>query len=250
MIKLNDIQVIFNQGTQLENHVLKGINLTIEKGEFVTIIGGNGAGKSTLMNILAGDLLPHQGSLFIENKDITTWPTEKRSPLVARIFQDPMLGTFSELTIEENLSLAHQRGKRRGFALSTSGALRQKFREALSVLNMNLENRLLDKVSSLSGGQRQALSLVMATLQECELLLLDEHTAALDPKIANTIMEITNNIVKARKLTTLMITHSMSQALHYGSRTIMLYHGEVVRDMTGDTRKSLSTENLLAFFEV
>lgn len=250
MIKLKDIHVIFNQGTSLENHVLKGINLHIEQGEFVTIIGGNGAGKSTLMNILAGELIPHKGSISIDDKNITYLPTEKRAPFIARIFQDPMLGTFADLTIEENLSLAYKRGQARGLSWCLNTALRNKFKDALSALNMGLENRLQDKVMSLSGGQRQALSLIMTTLQESKLLLLDEHTAALDPKMAQTIMEVTNTLVHDRRLTTLMITHSMNQAINYGSRTIMLYHGKVLRDLKGEERKLLKAEDLLAFFEV
>ncbi len=250
MIKLENIHVNFNQGTHLENHVLKGINLLIEKGQFITIIGGNGAGKSTLMNILAGDLLCSQGRLLIDDVDITKLPTEKRAKFIARIFQDPMIGTFSHLTIEENLSLAYKRGLPRGLGFCLKASLRDKFKQALSALEMNLENRLQDNVASLSGGQRQALSLIMATLQDCQLLLLDEHTAALDPKIAKTIMEVTNDIVKKHQLTTLMITHSMHQALAYGDRTLMLYHGEIVKDMRGPQRTNLSPEDLLAFFEV
>jgi putative ABC transport system ATP-binding protein len=250
MIELNDIHVFFNQGTQLENHVLKGINLNLTAGEFVTIIGGNGAGKSTLMNILSGDLLPHRGSIKIDNMDVTTWPTQKRAKLVARIFQDPMMGTLSDLTIEENLSIALKRGQQRGLKLSLKPSDKSKFQQALSEVGMGLEKRLKDKVGSLSGGQRQALSLIMSTLQSSKILLLDEHTAALDPKIANTIMEVTNKIIHHHRLTTLMITHSMSQALNYGDRTIMLYHGKIVRDMKGHERKALAPEDLAQFFDL
>lgn len=250
MITLDNIHVIFNKNTLLENPVLKGINLQIKAGEFVTIIGGNGAGKSTLMNILAGDLIPTRGSIYFNDMDITSKPTQQRAHLIGRVFQDPMLGTFAHLTIEENLSLAYKRGQKRKLALSVNAKLKDLFREALKVLSMGLENRLQDKVATLSGGQRQALSLVMTTLQSCGLLLLDEHTAALDPKMAKTIMEITQQIVSDRQLTTLMITHSMNQAITYGSRTIMLYHGQVYKDLHEDERKSLSAQDLLAFFEV
>ncbi len=250
MIELNNIHVIFNPNTLLENHVLKGINLTVQEGEFVTIIGGNGAGKSTLMNILSGDILASGGDVIIDQQKITKWPTEKRSKMVARIFQDPMIGTFSDLTIEENLSIAYKRGQKRTLRFSLSTKLIEKLKTAVAELKMGLENRLKDNVASLSGGQRQALSLIMATLQSSKILLLDEHTAALDPKIAKNIMEVTNQIIHNHQLTTLMITHSMSQALAYGTRTIMMYHGEIVRDMKGHDRKALSPDDLIKYFDL
>jgi len=250
MIKLDNIHVIFNQGTELENHVLKGINLTVEQGEFITVIGGNGAGKSTLMNILSGDILSQRGTILIDEKNVTKWATAKRSPLVARVFQDPLIGTFGDLSIEENLSLSYKRGQCRGLALGLKSRLRETFKQALSYLNMGLENRLKDKAGALSGGQRQALSLIMATMQTSQILLLDEHTAALDPKIARTIMEVTNTLIRTHQLTTLMITHSMSQALEYGSRTVMMYHGEIIRDMKGDNRKALSPDDLIKYFDL
>ena len=250
MIKLNKIDVIFNKGTRLENHVLKAIDLKIGQGEFVTIIGGNGAGKSTLMNVLSGDVIPQKGQIFIGDQNVTRMPTEKRSRMVSRVFQDPMIGTFSSLTIEENMSLAYHRGCRRGFSLSLTGRLRGRFQEVLSSLEIDLEKRMKDKVETLSGGQRQALSLVMATLQDSQILLLDEHTAALDPKIAHKIMELTHKMIRARQLTALMITHSMSQALEYGDRTIMLYHGQVVQDMQGANRTALSPQDLIKYFDL
>lgn len=250
MIKLENINVIFNKGTQLENHALKDLNLTIKEGEFVTVIGGNGAGKSTLMSVLAGDIFPNKGKVIIDSQDITSLPPHKRAYLIARIFQDPMLGTFSDLTIEENLSLACMRGSSRGFKKALSAARREKFQEALAEVGIGLERRLKDKVALLSGGQRQALSLVMATMQHSKILLLDEHTAALDPKIAKSILEITAKIVKKHNLTTLMITHSMTQALEYGDRTIMMYHGKTVKDMKSDERILLSPEGLLKLFDL
>jgi len=249
MIELNNIHVIFNQHTQLENHVLKGIDLKIAEGEFVTIIGGNGAGKSTLMNVLAGDVLPNKGKILIADHNVTKWVTERRSKWVARIFQDPSVGTFSNLSIEENLCIAHRRGKTRRFSLSFNKTLKEKFEVALSEIGLGLEHRLKDSVSTLSGGQRQALSLVMATLQGSKILLLDEHTAALDPKIAKTIMEVTHKIIHTHHLTALMITHSMTQALAYGTRTIMLYHGKVVKDIKGEERKKLSSDDLINYFD-
>jgi putative ABC transport system ATP-binding protein len=248
MIKLKDIHVIYNLGSPIENHVLKGINLSVEAGEFITIIGGNGAGKSTLMNILAGDTIASLGEVIIDDQAITKWPTQKRAKLITRIFQDPMLGTFSSLSIEENLSLAYKRGQRRGLRLSLKASISKKFKQLVSELKLGLENRMQDKVANLSGGQRQALSLVMATLRDSKILLLDEHTAALDPKTAKSIMDLSSAIIHQHGLTTLMITHSMNQALSYGTRTIMMHQGEIVRNIKGNARQSLTTEDLLEYF--
>ena len=250
MIELRGLNVVFNKGTKIENHVLKEIDLRVMDGQFVTIIGGNGAGKSTLLNILSGNVAPNSGKVFIDSLDVTKMSTENRASMVSRVFQDPMIGTFSELTIEENMSLAARRGIRRSLALSINQKLREQFKEALSDIGIGLENRLTDKVSSLSGGQRQALSLVMASLLGSKILLLDEHTAALDPKIAKKIMLLTDKIVKKHKLTALMITHSMTQALEFGDRTIMMYHGKLVRDMCGDERKKLSSADLVKYFDL
>ena len=250
MIELRGLNVVFNKGTKIENHVLKEIDLRVMDGQFVTIIGGNGAGKSTLLNILSGNVAPNSGKVFIDSLDVTKMSTENRASMVSRVFQDPMIGTFSELTIEENMSLAARRGIRRSLALSINQKLREQFKESLSDIGIGLENRLTDKVSSLSGGQRQALSLVMASLLGSKILLLDEHTAALDPKIAKKIMLLTDKIVKKHKLTALMITHSMTQALEFGDRTIMMYHGKLVRDMCGDERKKLSSADLVKYFDL
>ncbi|PCJ26301.1 MAG: ABC transporter ATP-binding protein [Rickettsiales bacterium] len=250
MIELKGIDVIFNKGTKLENHVLKSIDLKVETGEFITVIGGNGAGKSTLMNVLSGNVAPASGQIFIDNLDVTRMPTEKRSSMVSRVFQDPMIGTFSDLTIEENMSIAIKRGKCRGLAMSSNEPLREQFKAALADVGIGLEERLSDKVASLSGGQRQALSLIMATMIGSKILLLDEHTAALDPKIAKKIMQLTDKIVKRDNLTALMITHSMSQALEYGNRTIMMYHGSIARDMHGADRSELSAADLVKYFDL
>jgi len=250
MIELKGVNVVFNKGTKIENHVLKNIDFRVMDGEFVTIIGGNGAGKSTLMNVLSGNIIPCKGKVFIDSLDVTRMSVEKRAGMVSRVFQDPMIGTFADLTIEENMSLAARRGADRSLALSLSTELREQFRESLSDIGIGLEDRLTDKVSSLSGGQRQTLSLVMATLLGSKILLLDEHTAALDPKIAKKIMQLTEKIVKRYKLTALMITHSMSQALAYGDRTIMMYHGKIARDMSCTERKKLSSADLVKYFDL
>lgn len=250
MIEIKNLNVVFNKDSKIENHVLKNINLKILDGQFVTIIGGNGAGKSTLMNILSGNVKPSTGQVFIDDIDVTNMSVENRSALVSRVFQDPRIGTFADLTIEENMSIAYKRGKIRGLALSLNTSLQSRFKEALSEIEIGLENRLKDKVSSLSGGQRQALSLIMATLLGSKILLLDEHTAALDPKIAKRIMQLTAKIIKKHNLTALMITHSMTQALEYGDRTIMMYNGEIVRDMQNSQRDELSASDLVKYFDL
>ena len=250
MIELQNVDVIFNEGTEIENHVLKGINLKVCDGQFVTIIGGNGAGKSTLMNVLSGNIFPNKGKILVDGLDVTKIPVEARASMVSRVFQEPTIGTFADLTIEENMVLALKRGLNRGFLSSLNENSRDKFRSVLAAVGIGLEDRLKDKVSLLSGGQRQALSLMMATLLGSKILLLDEHTAALDPKIAKQIMKLTGEIIRQHKLTALMITHSMSQALEYGNRTIMMYHGEIVRDMEGNERKKLSTNDLIKYFDL
>ena len=250
MLELKNINVIFGKGTSLENHVLKNINLTVKKCEFVTVIGGNGAGKSTLMNLIAGDILPTTGDLWIDGMKITRKPTEERAAYISRVFQDPMIGTCADMTIEENLSLAATRGKKRGLHLSINDDLRQQFKQRLSILNIGLENRLDDKVALLSGGQRQALSLIMCSFAPSKIVLLDEHTAALDPKMAKLVIELTQKIVEQFGLTALMITQSMTQALEYGSRTIMMYHGSITRDIHGKNRALLKPEELLEFFDL
>ena len=248
MIKAENIEVVFGRGTPLQKQALNGVSLTIETGSFVTVIGSNGAGKSTLLGVLAGDVLPTAGQVTIGTTDVTRKPTANRAALVARVFQDPLAGCCGPLSIEENLALAYTRGQRRGLAPSLGGKRRDYFRERIAALNLGLENRMKDRMDLLSGGQRQAVSLVMATLSGSEVLLLDEHTAALDPGMAEFIMELTQSVVSERKLTTLMVTHSMRQALDFGTRTVMLHEGQIVLDVTGDSRHSMQVEDLIDMF--
>jgi putative ABC transport system ATP-binding protein len=248
VISVKDIRVVFGKGTPLEKKALNGVNLTIEQGSFVTVIGSNGAGKSTLLGVLAGDVLASEGKVMIGTTDVTRKQTAARAGLVARVFQDPLTGSCGSLSIEENLALAARRGERRGLVAALGPRRREHFRERISELNLGLENRMADRMDLLSGGQRQAVSLVMATLAGSEVLLLDEHTAALDPGMAEFVMGLTDKIVSERKLTTLMVTHSMRQALDYGHRTIMLHGGEIVLDVSGDSRKDLQVEDLIAMF--
>lgn len=248
MISIKDIKVVFGRGTPLQKQALNGVSLTIEQGSFVTVIGSNGAGKSTLLGVLAGDVLPTEGQVLIGTTNVTRRSTASRAGLVARVFQDPLTGSCGPLSIEENLALAARRGERRGLVSALGPKRREHFRERIADLNLGLENRMRDRMDLLSGGQRQAVSLVMATLAGSEVLLLDEHTAALDPGMAEFIMGLTQKIVSERKLTTLMVTHSMRQALDYGHRTVMLHGGEIVLDVAGDNRKTLQVEDLIAMF--
>ncbi|MBY5360517.1 ABC transporter ATP-binding protein [Rhizobium leguminosarum] len=248
MINLKNIKVVFGRGTPLQKQALSGVTLTIEEGSFVTVIGSNGAGKSTLLGVLAGDVLASEGQVLIGNSDVTRKTTAARAGLVARVFQDPLTGSCGGLSIEENLALAARRGERRGLVSALGAKRRDHFRARIAELNLGLENRMKDRMDLLSGGQRQAVSLVMATLAGSEVLLLDEHTAALDPGMAEFIMGLTQKIVSERKLTTLMVTHSMRQALDYGHRTVMLHGGEIVLDVAGDSRKTLQVEDLIAMF--
>ncbi|MBW9054248.1 ABC transporter ATP-binding protein [Rhizobium mesosinicum] len=248
MISVKDIKVVFGRGTPLQKQALNGVSLTIEQGSFVTVIGSNGAGKSTLLGVLAGDVMPSEGSVLIGKTDVTRKSTAKRAGMVARVFQDPLTGSCGALSIEENLALAARRGEKRGLGSALGGSRRDYFRERIAELNLGLENRLKDRMDLLSGGQRQAVSLVMATLAGSEVLLLDEHTAALDPGMAEFVMNLTQKIVSERKLTTMMVTHSMRQALDYGHRTVMLHGGEIVLDVAGDNRKNLQVEDLIAMF--
>jgi len=248
VISLSDIQVVFGRGTPLQKQALSKIDLTIEDGSFVTVIGSNGAGKSTLLGVLAGDVLPTAGRVMIGGADVTLKPAASRAGRVARVFQDPLAGSCGALTIEENLALAASRGERRGLLPALGRGRRDFFKERIASLNLGLENRLKDRMDLLSGGQRQAVSLVMATLSGSDVLLLDEHTAALDPGMAEFVVELTRKVVSERKLTTLMVTHSMRQALDYGTRTIMLHAGEIVLDVSGDSRKDLEVEDLIDMF--
>lgn len=249
MMKARGLTKTFNPGTPIENPALRGIDLHIPNGQFVTVIGSNGAGKSTFLNALSGDLIVDTGSIHIDGKDVTRLSAWQRAGMVARVFQDPMAGTCEGLSIEENLALAWQRGERRHLRPAVTSGLREIFREKLWILKLGLENRLTDRMGLLSGGQRQAVSLLMASLRPSRLLLLDEHTAALDPKTAAFVLELTDQIVNANGLTTLMVTHSMRQALDHGERTIMLHQGRIVLDVSGDERQRMDVPDLLAMFE-
>ena len=248
LLKIEDIHKTFEAGTVNENHVLKGLDLTVEEGDFISVIGGNGAGKSTLMNILAGGLQVDQGDILLEGKSIKQTSVRKRAKDIARVFQDPKMGTASRLTIEENMAIAKKRGAKRGLSWGVKEKDREEFKTALKELNIGLENRLKVDTQYLSGGQRQALTLVMAALVKPKLLLLDEHTAALDPKTSEMVMELTQKIVESHDLTTLMITHDMNHAIAYGNRLIMLYQGKIVIDVKGEEKKNLTVEDLMRLF--
>jgi putative ABC transport system ATP-binding protein len=248
MIRVQDLAVTFNRGTPMETRALQGIAVDIPAGQFVTVIGSNGAGKSSLLNALAGDVAAGGGRIEIDSIDVTRWPATRRAGLMARVFQDPKAGSCEDLTIEENLAIAEGRGRRRGFGLAIDRRRRGDYRARLSRLGLGLEGRLGDRMGLLSGGQRQAVSLLMATLRPMRILLLDEHTAALDPKTAEFVLDLTRSIVAEQKLTTLMVTHSMRQALDCGDRTLMLHEGRVVFDVAGEARKGLDVPDLLALF--
>ena len=249
MIEINQLCVTFNSGTPLENPVLRGIDLTIPAGQFLTVIGGNGAGKSTLLNALAGEAAISSGTVLLDQQDVTRWGVSQRAHWVARVFQDPLAGTCAELTVEENLALAAARNRSRGLRRALSQTARAEFRERLAQLGLGLEYRLEDRMNLLSGGQRQAVSLLMATLRPTKILLLDEHTAALDPKTAAFVLELTRNIVTGQHLTALMVTHGLRQALDLGERTVMLHQGRVVFDISGPERTRLDVPDLLRLFE-
>ena len=249
MLSATDLEITFNPGTPIENPVLRGLSLDIETGQFVTVIGSNGAGKSTLLNAISGDLLVDSGTISLDGQDVTQRPAWQRAGQVARVFQDPLAGTCEALTIEENMALAWTRGQSRSLRMSLNRTLREHFREKLAVLRLGLENRLSDRIGLLSGGQRQAVSLLMASLRPSRILLLDEHTAALDPKTAAFVLELTARIIDAEGLTAMMVTHSMRQALDYGQRTVMLHEGQVILDVAGDERAGLDVPDLLRMFE-
>ena len=248
MIRVEDIRVTFNAGTIMETRALQGLSAAIDAGEFVTVIGSNGAGKTTLLNCLTGEVAPSAGRIVIGDTEVTGWPAPRRAALVARVFQDPLAGTCEGLTIEENLALASARGVRRGFDRAITQQRRQEFRDKIARLGLNLENRLGDRMGLLSGGQRQAVSLVMATLRPTRILLLDEHTAALDPRMQAFVLELTRELVESERLTTLMVTHSMRQALSFGTRSLMLHEGQVVLDVKGEERSRLEVADLMALF--
>ena len=248
MLEIKDIWKIFNAGTVNEKQALRGVSLTLNDGDFCTVIGGNGAGKSTLLNLVAGVFAPDSGTISIGGRDLTHLPEHKRAQFIGRVFQDPMLGTAATMQIEENMALAMRRGQRRSLRIGITKAEREQYREVLKILDLGLEDRLTSKVGLLSGGQRQALTLLMATLRKPDLLLLDEHTAALDPKTAAKVLEATERIVQKDHLTTMMITHNMKDAIQHGSRLIMMYNGRIVIDVSGEEKKRLTVPQLLELF--
>lgn len=248
MLELRGVRKVFNPGTVNEKVALNGLDLTLMPGEFVTVIGGNGAGKSTMLNAVSGVFRIDGGSVILDGKDVTSLPEYKRAGYLGRVFQDPMMGTAADMQIEENLALAARRGKRKTLALGIRNSERSGFRVMLRELDLGLEDRMSVKVGTLSGGQRQALTLLMAAMREPKLLLLDEHTAALDPKTAAKVLEITDRIVAEHSLTTLMITHNMKDAIAHGSRLIMMHEGRVIIDVSGDEKKRLTVEDLLGMF--
>ncbi|MBO0431351.1 ATP-binding cassette domain-containing protein [Enterococcus sp. DIV0660C] len=249
VLTIKDLHHTFEKGTTNENHVLKGINLSLQPADFVTIIGGNGAGKSTLLNSIAGTFTADQGKIILREQDITKKSVVERSKNISRVFQDPKLGTAVRLTVEENLALAMKRGKKRGFFRGVKPRDRQFFKEQLASLNLGLENRLTTEIGLLSGGQRQAITLLMATLQRPELILLDEHTAALDPATSATVMKLTQKLIQEQKLTAFMVTHDMEDAIRYGNRLIMLHQGQIVVDITNEEKQQLTVAKLLDLFK-
>ncbi len=249
MLEIEAVTKTFFRGTVNERMALRDVSLTLEEGDFVTIIGSNGAGKSTLLNIVSGRYQADVGRVTIDGKDVTKLPDYAVSQYVSRVFQDPMAGTAPHLSIEENLALAWSRGRRRTLGPALTAKKRQVFRDVLAPLEQGLENRLTTKVGLLSGGQRQALSLTMATFSQPKVLLLDEHTAALDPKRAALIIDLTREAVERQKLTTLMVTHNMEQALSMGNRLIMMHEGRIMFELAGDEKKKASVDSLLAEFD-
>ena len=248
MLELKELYKTFNPGTINAKTALNGLSLTLNDGDFVTVIGGNGAGKSTMLYATAGTFFVDSGKVIIDGSDVTNLPEHKRAAFIGRVFQDPMMGTAPSMWIEENLALAARRGQRRGLSWGVTKEEKEQYRELLGGLGLGLESRLTTKVSTLSGGQRQALTLLMATLKRPKLLLLDEHTAALDPKTAAKVMELTDRIVREGQLTTLMITHNMRDAIQYGNRLIMLHDGHVILDIAGEEKKKLTVPDLLEQF--
>lgn len=249
MLEIKNVHKTFNKGTVNEKRALTGVNLHLNPGDFVTIIGGNGAGKSTLMNMISGVYPIDQGTIILDGKDISDLPEYKRAYMLGRVFQDPMMGTAADMEIEENMAMAYRRGKKRGLSWGITKAEKKLFKERLQMLDLGLEERMSSKVGLLSGGQRQALTLLMATLKKPSLLLLDEHTAALDPKTAKKVLDITEKIVAKDSLTTMMVTHNMKDAIHIGNRLIMMNDGKIIYDVAGEEKKNLQVSDLLKKFE-
>ena len=249
MLEITGLKKVFNRGTVNEKVALNGLNITVNDGDFVTVIGGNGAGKSTMLNAICGVFPVDEGKIVLDGNDITALPEYKRAKFLGRVFQDPMMGTSPNMEIQENLALACRRGKSRLLRPGITKAEKELYREHLKRLGLGLEDRMTSKVGLLSGGQRQSLTLLMATLNRPDLLLLDEHTAALDPKTAAKVLALTEEITSEEKLTTIMITHNMKDAIHYGNRLVMMYEGRVVYDVSGEEKSALTVEDLLKKFE-
>jgi putative ABC transport system ATP-binding protein len=249
MLDIRRIFKTFNAGTPNEVRALRGVDLTIENGSFVIVIGTNGSGKSTLLNAIAGSFIVDQGTITVNGTDITSWPEHRRASMIGRVFQNPFSGTAPSMSVAENLALAARRGKPRGLGWALTRSMRDEFRDRVRRLNMRLEDRLENPIGSLSGGQRQALTLLMASWLKPDLLLLDEHTAALDPKSADQVIELSDEIVKRDRLTTLMVTHSMQQAANLGDRLVMMHRGEPIHDFAGAEKRRLRPDDLLNRFE-
>lgn len=248
MLQIKNISKTFNPNSINEKRALNNLSLTLNDGDFVTIIGGNGAGKSTLLNAIAGTWFVDSGQIILDDVDVTNLAEHQRAKFLGRVFQDPMMGTAANMQIEENLALANRRGAKRGLSWQIKPEERQHFIEMLKLLNLGLENRLTSKVGLLSGGQRQALTLLMATLQKPKLLLLDEHTAALDPKTAKIVLDLTEELIKKNSLTAFMVTHNMRDALKYGNRLIMMNEGKIILDVSGKEKEKLTINDLLELF--
>ncbi len=248
MIEISHLEKTFEQPGGDEVRALRGVDLTIPEGEFLTVIGSNGSGKSTILNAIAGTFFPDSGSIRIAGRDVTALPEHKRASLIGRVFQDPFKGSAPSMTVAENMRMAELRGERHLLRRGLDRHSLDRYRELLASLRMRLEGRLEAQMGTLSGGQRQAVTLIMATLKRPALLLLDEHTAALDPRAADQVMMVTDTVVRSQKLTTLMVTHSMEQAVHFGDRTIMMHRGSIVADMAGDARRGMNEADLLKKF--
>lgn len=248
MLRLENIGKVFNEGTIDEKVLFSGFNLSIKKGEFVAVVGSNGSGKTTMLNIISGDVSPDTGNVFLENEEITKKKNFVRAKKIARVFQNPAIGTCPSMTIFENMSIADNKGKRFGLSAGLNAKRKDFYCDQLKILGMGLENRMNTKAGTLSGGQRQAMALIMATMSAPELLLLDEHTAALDPKSGDTVMELTEKIVKEKEITTLMVTHNLRYAVEYGTRAIMMHEGNVVLDISGEEKTNYSIDNYLKMF--
>ncbi|NLC26850.1 MAG: ATP-binding cassette domain-containing protein [Fastidiosipila sp.] len=249
MLRIANVSKTFNRNTVNEKKALVDLELTLEEGDFVTVIGGNGSGKSTMLNVVAGVLPVDQGRIYIDNDDVTRLPEYRRASYIGRVFQDPMMGTAAGMMVQENMALAYRRGERRNLSWGIRKAERKLYREQLEALELGLEDRLSEKAGKLSGGQRQALTLLMATLKKPKLLLLDEHTAALDPKTARTVLALTRQIVEKHKLTTVMVTHNMRDAIALGNRLLMFCEGRVVVDVSDKVKQQLTVEKLLQMFD-